>query len=111
MAIETTPFDTAEYLDSPEMIAAYLEAVLEEGDSSMIAVALGNIARAKGMAQIARDAGVTRDSLYKSLKEGGNPTISTFLGVLKGLGMGLSVHPLNAASAGTAAASGARSVG
>ena len=94
MAIETTPFDTADYLDSPEMIAAYLEAVLEDGDPSLIAAALGNIARAKGMARIARDAGVTRDSLYKSLKEGGNPTISTFIGVLKGLGMGLSVHPL-----------------
>jgi probable addiction module antidote protein len=93
MAIETTLFDPAEYLDSPEMIAAYLEAVLEEGDPSLIAAALGDIAKAKGMTQIAKDAGVSRDSLYKSLKEGGNPTLATVVNVLRSLGLSLSVQP------------------
>lgn len=93
MTIETTPFDPAEYLDSPEMIAAYLEAVLEEGDASLIAAALGDIAKAKGMSQIAKDAGVSRDSLYKSLRGGGNPTLATLVGVLRSLGLHLSVEP------------------
>jgi len=94
MALETTLFDPAEYLDSPEMIAAYLEAVLEEGDPSLIAAALGDVAKAKGMSQIAKDAGVSRDSLYKSLKEGGNPTLGTFVNVLHSLGLNLSVRPM-----------------
>jgi probable addiction module antidote protein len=93
MALETTLFDPAEYLDSPEMIAAYLEAVLEDGDPSLIAAALGDVAKAKGMTQIAKDAGVSRDSLYKSLKEGGNPTLATVVNVLRSLGLNLSVQP------------------
>lgn len=93
MTIETSLFDPAEYLDSPEMIAAYLEAVLDEGEASEIAAALGDIAKAKGMSQIARDAGVSRDSLYKSLKQGGNPTLATVVNVLRSLGLSLSVQP------------------
>lgn len=93
MPVETTIFDPAEYLDSPEMIAAYIEAVLEEGDPSLIAAALGDVAKAKGMSQIAKEAGVSRDSLYKSLKEGGNPTLTTVVGVLRSLGLSLSVQP------------------
>lgn len=93
MALKTTLFDLAEYLDSPEMIASYLEAVLEDGDPALIAAALGDVAKAKGMTQIAKDAGVTRDSLYKSLKEGGNPTLSTVVNVLRSLGLTLSVQP------------------
>lgn len=93
MALKTTLFDPAEYLDSPEMIAAYIEAVAEEGDPSLLAAALGDVAKAKGMSQIAMDAGVTRDSLYKSLKEGGNPTLATVVNVLRSLGLTLSVQP------------------
>jgi probable addiction module antidote protein len=100
MALETTLFDPAEYLDSPEMIAAYLEAVLEDGDPSVIAAALGDVAKAKGMSQIAKDAGVTRDSLYKSLKEGGNPTLATVVNVLRSLGLTLSVQPAKQESIG-----------
>jgi probable addiction module antidote protein len=93
MPIETTVFDAANYLDSPETIAAYIEAVLEDGDPSLIASALGDVARAKGVTQIAKDAGLSRDSLYKSLREGGNPTLSTFLGVLRSLGLSITVQP------------------
>lgn len=100
MVLETTLFDPAEYLDSPEMIAAYLEAVLEDGDPSLIAAALGDVAKAKGMSQIAKDAGVTRDSLYKSLKEGGNPTLATLVNVLRSLGLTLSVQPAKQESIG-----------
>ena len=87
MAIETTPWDPAERLTSPEAIAAYLEAVFEEGDAGQIAAALGDVARARGMAQVARAAGVTRDALYKALTKDGDPRLSTFLGVARALGL------------------------
>ena len=87
MALETTPWDSAEFLDTPERIAAYIEAVFEEGDPAFITHALGIVARAKGMSQVARDVGVTREALYKALTSTGDPKLSTFLGVLKALGM------------------------
>ena len=87
MALETTPWDSAEFLDTPERIAAYIEAVFEEGDPAFITHALGVVARAKGMSQVARDVGVTREALYKALTSTGDPKLSTFLGVLKALGM------------------------
>ena len=87
MALETTLWDSAEFLDSPERIAAYIEAVFEEGDPAFITHALGVVARAKGMSQVARDVGVTREALYKALTSTGDPKLSTFLGVLKALGM------------------------
>jgi probable addiction module antidote protein len=87
MAVETKLWDPAERLTSPEAIAAYLEAVFEDGDPSLIAAALGDIARAKGMTEIAKAAGVTRDTLYKSLTKDGDPRLSTFLGVTKALGL------------------------
>ena len=91
MTIETTPWDPAEYLTSPEAIAAYLEAVFEDGDPGLIAAALGDIARAKGMTEVARAAGVTRDALYKTLTADGDPRLSTFLGVAKALGLKIQV--------------------
>lgn len=91
MALETTPWDVAEFLKSDEAIEAYLEAAFEEGDLTFIAVALGNIARAKGMTKVARDAGITREALYKSLSEKGDPKLSTLLGVMKALGLRFSV--------------------
>lgn len=93
MALKTTKWDTAEFLDSPEMVAAYVEAVMEEGDPELIALALGNIARSKGMTEIAKKTGVTREGLYKALSTEGDPKLSTFLGVLKSLGLQMSVKP------------------
>ena len=92
MAIETTVYDSADYLDSPEAIAAYIDAAFEDGEPALITHALGVVARAKGMSQLARDAGVTREALYKALTADGDPKLSTFVGVLKALGMRLSAR-------------------
>lgn len=87
----TTRYDVAEHLRTPEEMAAYLEACLEEanGDGAFVARALGDIARARGMAQVARDAGVSRESLYKSLSGDRNPGFDTVLKVIKALGLRL----------------------
>jgi probable addiction module antidote protein len=89
MAIKTTLFDVSEYLDSPKAISEYLEAAFEDGDPSLIAAALGDIARAIGMTELASKAGVTREALYKALSPTGDPRLSTFLGVMKALGIKL----------------------
>ena len=89
MPVKTTKWDPAEYLDSPKAITAYLEAAFEDGDPALIAAALGDIARAKGMTQLAAEAGVTREALYKALSPAGDPRLSTLLGVLKALGIKL----------------------
>tara|TARA_B100000614_G_C14203912_1_gene351010 strand:+ start:160 stop:477 length:318 start_codon:yes stop_codon:yes gene_type:complete len=88
-------FDAADYLDTPEDIAFYLEAVLEDGDPALIAAALGDVARSKGMSAVSRQAGVTREALYKALSENGDPKLSTLIGVLKALGLQLAVRPEN----------------
>lgn len=87
----TSKFDVAEHLRTPEEMAAYLEAALEEadGDARFVAKALGDIARAKGMTQVARDAGVSRESLYKALSGERNPEFATVLKVVKALGLTL----------------------
>lgn len=92
MALKITPFDPAEYLDTPGRIAAYLRVVFEDGDPALIAAALGDVARAKGMTQLAGRAGVTREALYKALSSTGDPRLSTFLGVMKALGIKLTPH-------------------
>jgi probable addiction module antidote protein len=89
MALKTTLWDAAEYLDNPEAIAEYLEAAFEDGDPALIAAALGDVARAMGMTQLAGKAGVTREALYKALSPTGDPRLSTFLGVMKALGIKL----------------------
>jgi probable addiction module antidote protein len=89
--IETTPWDSAEQLDTPEEIAAYLEAAFEEGDPAFFTHALGIVARAKGMSKIAEEAGVTREALYKALSSTGDPRLSTLLGVVKALGLRLAI--------------------
>jgi probable addiction module antidote protein len=89
MTLKTTLFDPTQYLDSPESIAAYLEAAFEDGDPTLIATALGDIARAIGMTQLASQAGVTREALYKALSPTGDPRLSTLLGVIKALGLKL----------------------
>jgi probable addiction module antidote protein len=91
VAIETTAWDPAERLTSPEAIAAYLEAAFEEGDPALIAAALGDIARARGMTEVSRAAGVTRNTLYKALTKDGDPRLSTLLGVTKALGLKIHV--------------------
>ena len=87
----TTRYDVAEHLRTPEEMAAYLEACLEEanGDAAFIAKALGDIARAKGMSQVARDAGLSRESLYKALSGERSPGFDTILKVIEALGLKL----------------------
>jgi probable addiction module antidote protein len=84
-------YDTADYLKSEEDMLAYLDACMEEGgdDPAFIAVALGNIARAHGMVQLAKETGLTREGLYKALSAEGNPSLGTVLKVLKALGLKL----------------------
>lgn len=87
----TSTYDVAEHLRTPEEMAAYLEASIEEanGDGAFIAKALGDIARAKGMSQVAGDAGLSRESLYKALSGNRNPTLGTVLRVVGALGLKL----------------------
>lgn len=94
--IRTTRYDTAAYLKDEEEIAAYLEAALEDGDPRVIAAALGDIARARGMTQLAREAGLGRESLYKALSPDGNPEFSTVLKVVRALGLKLHATPMAA---------------
>jgi probable addiction module antidote protein len=89
--IKTIPWDSAAYLKSDKDIAHFLEAVFEDGDPTLVTAALGDIARAKGIAQIARAAGLGRESLYKALSTDGNPEFATVLKVLRALGLRLKV--------------------
>lgn len=84
-------FDVADYLGSEEDMAAYLDACMEEAgdDATYIAAALGDIARARGMAQLAKDTGISREGLYKALSRDGNPSLATVLKVVKALGLKL----------------------
>ena len=84
-------WDTAEFLASDEDIVAYLNAALEDGDQALITTALGNIARSRGMTELAKETGITRDGLYKALSPDGNPSFSTVQKVIKALGYKLDV--------------------
>jgi probable addiction module antidote protein len=92
MQTKTAPYDVAEFLETPEEMAAYLEACIQEseGDSAFIAKAVGDIARAKGMTQIARETGLSRESLYKALSGDRSPSFDTILKVISALGLKLS---------------------
>jgi len=94
----TTRYDVAEHLRTPEEMAAYLEACLEEanGDAAFIAKALGDIARARGMAKVARDSGLSRESLYKALSGERSPGFDTILKVMNALGLELHAEPVRA---------------
>ena len=86
---KTKPWDPAEHLKTEKDMVAYLEAALEDDDPALVAAALGDIARAKGMSDIARETGLGRESLYKALSPGGNPEFSTVLKVVRALGLRL----------------------
>jgi len=89
--VRTRRWDPAEHLTSKADIAAYLEAAMEDGDPAPIAAALGDVARASGMAKVARKSGLARESLYKALSPTGNPEFATVLKVMRALGLKLSV--------------------
>lgn len=93
MPLETTRFDILDQLKTPEDRMAYIEAAFEDGDPSLIAHALGDVARSVGMTKVAKEAGVTREALYKALSENGDPKLTTLLGVAKALGVRLAVKP------------------
>ena len=96
--IETAPFDAADYLDDEETIAEYLTAALEDPNPDIFLVAVRDVARARGMAQLARDTGLGRESLYKALTPGAKPRYDTVLKVLRALGVKLNVEPVQAES-------------
>lgn len=89
MPLKTKPFDAAEFLKTPEEIADYLEEAFADGDPAFIAAALGDAARARGMAKVASQTGLSRESLYRALSEEGNPELATVLKVMDALGLRL----------------------
>lgn len=91
MALKLTEFDASAYLDSEEVIAEYLTAALEDDDPNVFLTAVGNVAKARGMTQIAQATGLGRESLYKALAPGAKPKYDTVLKVLRGLGVRLAV--------------------
>ena len=93
MTLETMPFDSARHLKTQDDITFYLQAMLKEDDPALFAHALGQVARAKGMTQLARDTGLAREALYLALIADGNPELATVMKVLKALGMHLSAEP------------------
>ena len=94
--IKTRPFDMANYLGTEEEVAEYLRQVLEEGDPAELAAALGDIARAGGMTQLARDTGLSRESLYKSLSGERAPSSDTLFKVIHAMGFKLTLEPAHA---------------
>ena len=90
---KASTFDAADYLDSPQAIADYLSEAFETGDDKLIARALGTVARAKGMTEVANDTGLSRESLYRSLSEQGRPELATAMKVLDSFDMQLVVEP------------------
>ncbi len=93
--METSKFDIADYLDSKEMIAEYLNAVLEEGNNSDIINAIGHVAKSIGMTRIAEETGLSRPSLYKALSDGSKPQFETIMKVLKAIGGQIQINPIN----------------
>lgn len=93
MALELKTYDVAEHLTSEEEIRLYLDAAFEDGDAAIIANALGNVARARGMTRIASEAGISRAGLYKAVGENGNPSLQTLVALLRAFGMKLKVEP------------------
>jgi len=95
MALESTKWDVVDYLETDEDIAYFLEAAFEDGDPQVITAALGAVARAKGMTQLAKDTGLAREALYRSLSAEGKPEFTTVLKVMKAFGLRLAAVPLD----------------
>jgi len=95
----TMPWDPAEHLKNEDDMAAYLEAAFDEDDPALVAAALGDIARAKGMTKVAQETGLGRESLYKALSPSGNPELATIMKVVSALGLKLHATPARAKSA------------
>ncbi len=93
---KATTWDAADYLETEVDIAAYLNAAFEDGDTSVIAAALGDVARAKGMTQLSKETGITRDGLYKALSPAGNPSLDTVQKVVRAFGLKLDVSAVSA---------------
>lgn len=108
--VRTSRFDTAKYSETPERQAAYITAALETGDAAFIRDAVGIAARTRGMGDVARAAGLNRESLYKALGEAGNPEFGTMLSVLKALGLELAARPAKSKFARHRARKAAQSV-
>jgi probable addiction module antidote protein len=92
-------FDVSEFIENDEAALAFIEDAMETGDARHIASAIGDVARAKGMSQLARETGMSRESLYRALSEDGNPQLSTVLKVLEAMGLKLSVEPASKSDA------------
>ncbi len=97
--VETTKFDAADYLDSAEAIAAYLDAYLEDATPEELRKALANVARSHGVSDLARRSGVSRPGIYKALGEDGNPSFETVRSILSAMGARLTVEPVGQAEA------------
>jgi len=95
MGLESTKWDVVDYLETDEDIAYFLEAAFEDGDPQVITAALGAVARAKGMTQLAKDTGLAREALYRSLSAEGKPEFTTVLKVMKAFGLRLAAVPLD----------------
>ncbi len=94
MPVKTQKWDVTEFLDSEKRIAMFLEAAFEEGDPALITAALGDVARARGMTQMAKDTGISREALYRALSKDGRPEFNTVLKVMKTFGLRLSPVPI-----------------
>jgi len=96
MALKTLPFDAAAFIDTPEDAAEFLADAFDSGDPRVINAAIGAVARARGMSELAKEAGLSRQSLYRSLSEDGHPEFATVMKILGALGMTLTVAPATA---------------
>ena len=97
MTVETKPFDVAEVLNSEERISAYLEEAFESADPHVIAAAIGDVARSRNLSTLAKNAGLTRETIYQAFSSDGNPTLSTITAMMKSLGFRLSVERIDRA--------------
>jgi probable addiction module antidote protein len=92
-AVKFSRYDTADYLKTEEDIAAYLDAVMEDGDPALIAAALGDVAKARNISKLARDTGMSREGIYRALSGEGNPSFATVMKIAGALGLRLSFRP------------------
>ena len=106
MEVKFSRYDTADYLKTEDDIAAYLDAVMEDGDPALIAAALGDVARARNLSQLARDVGMSRQGLDMALSGDGNPSLATVLKVAQALGLRLAFKPAHAGGPAPVAGAG-----